>query len=75
MRNNGENARIKRAYRPRLKAARRLCNASTDVTTAAIQRLEEYSGFALFKEFQLEQAVAPRRINGRIFMMRHGPLK
>src|SRR3954468_5488681 len=61
MKHNEENERIKRAYRLHLKAARGLSDASIDVASAAIHRLEESTGFRSLKKFHFEQAVAFRR--------------
>lgn len=61
MKRNDENERIKRSYRLHLQHARGLSEASMDVSTAAIHRFEESTGFRSFKKFHHEQAIAFRR--------------
>jgi integrase len=60
-RHNPENERIKRAYRLHLQHARGMSEPSMDVSTAAIHRFEESTGFRSFKRFHHEQAIAFRR--------------
>jgi integrase len=62
---NPENERVKRAYRLHLQHSRGMSEASIDVSTAAIYRFEESTGFRSFKRFHNEQAMAFRRsLNG-----------
>src|SRR6185312_3186416 len=58
---NPENERIKRSYRLHLQHARGVSEASVDVSTAAIHRFEEATGFRSLKKFHYEQAIAFRR--------------
>jgi integrase len=60
-RHNPENERVKRAYRLHLQHARGMSEPSMDVSTAAIHRFEESTGFRSFKKFHHEQAIAFRR--------------
>ena len=61
-RHNPENERVKRAYRLHLQHARGMSEPSMDVSTAAIHRFEESTGFRSFKKFHHEQAIAFRRL-------------
>ncbi len=71
-RHNPENERIKRAYRLHLQHARGMSEASMDVSTAAIHRFEEGTGFRSFKKFHHEQAIAFRRSLNEATSVRSG---